>query len=74
MFLQGVQNGNPGYYASTLQRVPSMITMLRYGSGFHGYRLKGLGESLGIPLPVATQCEILASFCVSETCLGLPCG
>jgi len=38
----------------------SMIAMLRYGSGFPWYRLKGLEESLGIPLPVATQCEIVA--------------
>ena len=38
----------------------SMIAMLRYGSGFPWYRLQGLEESLGIPLPVATQCEIEA--------------
>lgn len=38
----------------------SMIAMLRYGSGFPWYRLKSLEESLGIPLPVATQCEIVA--------------
>jgi hypothetical protein len=38
----------------------SMIAMLRYGSGFPWYRLQGLEESLGIPLPVATQCEIVA--------------
>lgn len=38
----------------------SMIALLRYGSGFPWYRLKGLEESLGIPLPVATQCEIVA--------------
>jgi transposase len=50
-----------------------MIAMLRYGSGFPAYRLKGLEESLGIPLPVATQCEVFASFCVSATCLGLHC-
>jgi len=34
----------------------SMIAILRYGSGFPWYRLEGLEESLGIPLPVATQC------------------
>lgn len=38
----------------------SMIALLRYGSGFPWYRLKGLEASLGIPLPVATQCEIVA--------------
>jgi transposase len=37
----------------------SMIALLRYGSGFPWYRLAGLEESLGIPLPVATQCEIV---------------
>jgi transposase len=38
----------------------SMIALLRYGSGFPWNRLKGLEQSLGIPLPVATQCEIVA--------------
>lgn len=38
----------------------SIIALLRYGSGFPWYRLKGLEASLGIPLPVATQCEIVA--------------
>jgi transposase len=37
----------------------SMIAVLRYGSGFPWYRLEGLEESLGIPLPAATQCEIV---------------
>ena len=37
----------------------SMIALLRYGSGFPWYRLEGLQENLGIPLPVATQCEIV---------------
>ena len=37
-----------------------MIALLRYGSGFPWYRLQGLEASLGIPLPVATQCEIVA--------------
>jgi transposase len=36
-----------------------MIALLRYGSGFPWYRLEGLQENLGIPLPVATQCEIV---------------
>jgi transposase len=38
----------------------SMIGLLRYGSGFHWNRLEGLQDSLGIPLPAATQCEIVA--------------
>jgi transposase len=37
----------------------SMIALLRYGSGFPWYRLEGLQENLGIPLPTATQCEIV---------------
>src|SRR5664279_3427753 len=36
----------------------SMIALLRYGSGFPWYRLEGLQENMGIPLPAATQCEI----------------
>jgi transposase len=38
----------------------SMIALLRYGSGFPWNRLEQLQESLGIPLPAATQCEIVA--------------
>jgi transposase len=37
----------------------SMIALLRYGSGFPWNRLEGLQENLGIPLPAATQCEIV---------------
>jgi transposase len=37
----------------------SMIALLGYGSGFPWNRLEGLQENLGIPLPVATQCEIV---------------
>jgi transposase len=37
----------------------SMIALLRYGSGFPWNRLADLEESLGIPLPAATQCEIV---------------
>jgi transposase len=44
----------------------SMIALLRYGSGFPWNRLEGLEASLGIPLPAATQCEI-----VSETAILL---
>jgi transposase len=38
----------------------SMIALLRYGSGFPWNRLEGLQGGLGIPLPAATQCEIVA--------------
>jgi len=41
------------------QTAASRIALLRYGSGFPWYRLEGLQENLGIPLPVATQCEIV---------------
>jgi transposase len=37
----------------------SMVALLRYGSGFPWNRLEGLQENLGIPLPAATQCEIV---------------
>ena len=39
----------------------SMIALLRYGSGFPWNRLEGLQENLGIPLPVATQYEIVCT-------------
>ena len=42
----------------------SMIALFRYGSGFPWNRLEGLEESLGIPLPAATQCEIVAETAV----------
>jgi transposase len=42
----------------------AMIALLRYGSGVPWYRLRGLQASLGIPLPVATQCEIVAETAV----------
>ena len=38
----------------------AMMAMLRYGSGFPWNRLEGLEENLGIPLPAATQCQIMA--------------
>ena len=38
----------------------SMIALLRYGSGFPWNRLADLEQGLGVPLPVATQCEIVA--------------
>jgi hypothetical protein len=37
----------------------AMIGLLKYGSGFPFYRLAGLEASLGIPLPPATQWEIV---------------
>ena len=37
----------------------SMIGLLKYGTGMPFYRLEGLEESLGIPLPAATQWEIV---------------
>ena len=43
----------------------SMIALLRYGNGFPWNRLAGLEESLGIPLPVATQCGIVAETAVA---------
>jgi transposase len=48
--------GEEKYDATTA----SMIALLRYGSGFPWNRLADLQESMGIPLPVATQCEIVA--------------
>ncbi len=42
----------------------SMIALLRYGSGVPWYRLQGLENSLGIPLPMATQCEIVTETAV----------
>jgi transposase len=38
----------------------AMIGLLRYGSGVPFYRLAGLEENLGIPLPASTQWEIVA--------------
>ena len=38
----------------------AMMAVLRYGSGFPWNRLEGLEENLGIPLPAATQCQIMA--------------
>ena len=37
----------------------SMVALLRYGSGFPWIRLETLQGNLGIPLPAATQCEIV---------------
>ena len=40
-------------------RSGSMIALLKYGSGLPFYRLEGLQESLGIPLPASTQWGIV---------------
>jgi transposase len=37
----------------------AMLAVLRYGRGFPFYRLEGLQNNLGIPLPASTQFEIL---------------
>ena len=42
----------------------SMMALFRYGCRFPWNRLAGLEESLGIPLPVATQCQIVAEMAV----------
>jgi len=39
----------------------SMMAVLRYGSGVPWNRTEGLEANFGIPLPAATQCEILAA-------------
>ena len=39
----------------------SMMAVLRYGSGVPWNRTEGLEANLGIPLPAATQCEILSA-------------
>lgn len=43
----------------------SMIVLFRYGSGIPWNRLEGLEKNLGIPLPAATQCEIVAETTVT---------
>ena len=42
----------------------AMMAVLRYGSGFPWNRLEGLEENLGIPLPAATQCQIMVETAV----------
>lgn len=37
----------------------AMIAQLKYGSGIPFYRLERLEQQLGIPLPAATQWEIV---------------
>ena len=38
----------------------SMIALAKYGSGIPFYRLEGMQASLGVPLPAATQWDIVA--------------
>jgi hypothetical protein len=38
----------------------SMVAVLKYGSGVPFYRLAGLQDNLGIPLPVSTQWDMMA--------------
>ena len=38
----------------------AMMALLRYGSGFPWNRLEDLEQDMGIPLPAATQCQIMA--------------
>ncbi len=42
----------------------SMVAVLKYGSGVPFYRLAGLQENLGIPLPVSTQWDMMAEAAV----------
>jgi len=51
--------GEKKYDETAASGAPSGSAMLRYGSGFPWNRLAGLQENLGIPLPVATPCEIV---------------
>jgi len=42
----------------------SMMAVLRYGAGVPWNRTEGLEANFGIPLPAATQCEILTAHAV----------
>jgi len=42
----------------------AIIALLKYGSGLPFYRLEGLQESLGVPLPASTQWEIVEEVAV----------
>ena len=46
------------------EKAGAMIAILKYGSGFPFYRLEGLQRMLGIPLPAATQWEIVESVAI----------
>jgi hypothetical protein len=44
-----------------------MMGLLKYGSGVPSYRLEGLEENLGIPLPASTQWTRHEDFGTSRT-------
>jgi hypothetical protein len=50
----------PDKYSDT---TAPMIALLKYGSGLPFNRLENLQQSLGIPLPAATQWELLEAVC-----------
>ncbi len=52
-----VETSNKKYDASAV----AMIAILKYGKGMPFYRLAGLQESLGIPLPTSTQWDLVSS-------------
>jgi transposase len=41
------------------ESVPAMVAMLKYGAGVPFYRLEKLQRNMGIPLPAATQWELV---------------
>ena len=45
------------------ESVPAMVAMLKYGAGVPFYRLEKLQRNLGIPLPAATQWELVRDAC-----------
>jgi transposase len=49
----------PGHDCKYDASAAAMIALLKYGSGVPFYRLEGLERNLGIPLPAATQWEIV---------------
>jgi transposase len=57
VFVAGLPDGlHPCKYDPT---ATAMIGLLKYGTGMPFYRLGGLQEDLGIPLPAATQWEVV---------------
>jgi transposase len=47
------------------ESVPAMVAMLKYGAGVPFYRLEKLQRNMGIPLPAATQWELVRDACES---------
>lgn len=43
------------------ETVASMVAMLRYGSGLPFYRIEGLQQVLGVPLPASVQWELASN-------------